>query len=365
MNVMRSGHVREVIANSYQYVIVDEYQDCSIDQHRLIVSLSEICATVVFGDPLQGIFDFGNSRQIQWDQHVVQHFPELVLDIRPWRWEKSNPQLGEWLFSIRQTLRAGEPIDLLGAPINWEPLESLADGVRVCRSLMQGEGTVVAISGNSRIDALSVAKCLEGDYSLMEELEGEFVLRFADIVDSWDGAKIAKAMIDFAQESAIGSDDLFDLNDVVGIIQGVPISHGGRVHIQDVIDQFNEVISLPTQNAVLTAMRALANLPKFKIYRESAWKEVRMALQVGVSDSSASVRETVLRARREIRHRGRSPEPRIVSRTLLIKGQEYDHAVILDAGVHNAKNLYVALTRGKKSVTVLSPSPQLLPDFDS
>jgi ATP-dependent exoDNAse (exonuclease V) beta subunit len=44
-----------------------------------------------------------------------------------------------------------------------------------------------------------------------------------------------------------------------------------------------------------------------------------------------------------------------VSRTLLVKGLEYDHVLLPDiADFDDAKNLYVALTRGSKSLTVLS-----------
>jgi len=37
-----------------------------------------------------------------------------------------------------------------------------------------------------------------------------------------------------------------------------------------------------------------------------------------------------------------------------VKGLEFDHAVVLDADEMNANNLYVALTRGAKTLTVVS-----------
>jgi hypothetical protein len=40
---------------------VDEYQDCSLDQHELICLLSEILPCRILGDPLQGIFSFTNG----------------------------------------------------------------------------------------------------------------------------------------------------------------------------------------------------------------------------------------------------------------------------------------------------------------
>jgi DNA helicase IV len=52
---------------------------------------------------------------------------------------------------------------------------------------------------------------------------------------------------------------------------------------------------------------------------------------------------------------------RIVSRPVLIKGLEYDHAVVLDADVHTPTALYVALTRARQTLTILSQAPILRP----
>ena len=44
---------------------------------------------------------------------------------------------------------------------------------------------------------------------------------------------------------------------------------------------------------------------------------------------------------------------RIVSRTLLIKGLEFDHSVVLDPSELDAKHLYVAMTRGARTLSIL------------
>ena len=58
---------------------------------------------------------------------------------------------------------------------------------------------------------------------------------------------------------------------------------------------------------------------------------------------------------------GRPVEHRTVSRTLLVKGLEFEHAVVLNGAEHDVRNLYVAMTRGSKSLTVLSESPTMRP----
>ncbi|HCN38712.1 MAG TPA: hypothetical protein DIS77_00170 [Rothia sp.] len=44
----------------------------------------------------------------------------------------------------------------------------------------------------------------------------------------------------------------------------------------------------------------------------------------------------------------------MAARTLLVKGLEYDHVIIANlANFTDPRNLYVALTRARKSVTIL------------
>src|SRR3546814_7007805 len=46
--------VREVIAASYDRILIDEYQDRHGLQHQLAVELSSIVPTLIFGDPKIG-----------------------------------------------------------------------------------------------------------------------------------------------------------------------------------------------------------------------------------------------------------------------------------------------------------------------
>lgn len=54
--VLRNRHVRDVLTISYSHLLIDEYQDCSLAQHALVLELAQaIPACAVFGDRLQGI----------------------------------------------------------------------------------------------------------------------------------------------------------------------------------------------------------------------------------------------------------------------------------------------------------------------
>jgi superfamily I DNA/RNA helicase len=64
-------------------LIVDEYQDCTITQHALIRVLGTLLPVRVLGDPLQAIYDFGESATVDWNPDVVTAYPPLELPTEP------------------------------------------------------------------------------------------------------------------------------------------------------------------------------------------------------------------------------------------------------------------------------------------
>ena len=49
-----------------------------------------------------------------------------------------------------------------------------------------------------------------------------------------------------------------------------------------------------------------------------------------------------------------------VSRTLLMKGLQFDHAIVPDSGALGTNNLYVALTRASRTLHVLADKSSVL-----
>ena len=67
------------------------------------------------------------------------------------------------------------------------------------------------------------------------------------------------------------------------------------------------------------------------------------------------------KAREERRFYSRALGKRSVGSTLLVKRLEADQVVLVDTHGMNAKNLYVALTRGAKRIVVCSTTQYLPP----
>ena len=96
-------------------------------------------------------------------------------------------------------------------------------------------------------------------------------------------------------------------------------------------------------------------------HRPAVLRACIKALELCDGTKGVSFHEAAIRVREQNRLVGRPLPRRAVGSTLLLKGLEAEVAVILDAGALDARNLYVAMTRGSKNLTVCASSAILNP----
>ena len=102
--------------------------------------------------------------------------------------------------------------------------------------------------------------------------------------------------------------------------------------------------------------------PAVKAVRADLFNRMRGVLNQHVLYPSLTLREAAERYHAEFRYRGRPVgRRRLIGTTLLVKGLEFDHAIVLDARSLSRKELYVALTRGARSLTIISTTAMLTP----
>lgn len=95
--------------------------------------------------------------------------------------------------------------------------------------------------------------------------------------------------------------------------------------------------------------------PEVTTYRRDLFGRMMGVLRVHEDNPSLTFTEAAKRYQREFRHSGRPiRHNKLIGTTLLVKGLEYDHAIILEAESMSSKHLYVALTRGAKSITIVT-----------
>lgn len=172
--------IRRIVQVSYQGVYVDEYQDCSLAQHRIVLKLARDLPCRVLGDPLQGIFDFAGQNPVEWNRDVIGNFQLLGQLETPQRWVRvGTPAIGEWLKTVREHLEHGQGIDLrIGLPegvrfvavIKAEEMEKIQGNT--CRYfLCGGHETVIGIhKGSQRYKAKchKLARNVSGKFSSIE-----------------------------------------------------------------------------------------------------------------------------------------------------------------------------------------------------
>jgi len=73
----------------------------------------------------------------------------------------------------------------------------------------------------------------------------------------------------------------------------------------------------------------------------------------------SSLVDAAIAVRERRRNAGRNLPSRGVGSTLLLKGLEAEHAVVLNADEMNARHFYVAISRASHSLTIFSKSPVL------
>ena len=87
------------------------------------------------------------------------------------------------------------------------------------------------------------------------------------------------------------------------------------------------------------------------------------ALQLCDCQNGPTFQDAAVTMREQNRLIGRHLPKRAVGSTLLLKGLEADVAVVLNAGALDARNFYVATTRGSKALTICCPTPVINPTY--
>lgn len=353
--VLRLPIGRRVVAASYQGIFVDEYQDCSLPQHDFILALAETLPCRVLGDPLQAVFDFTSEPTVTWKTHVEAEFRPFAIDPVPWRWQSKNPKLGAWLLRVREAIQSGTPIDLSRGEARWRKTQQsdrAGDVARkTCFEFKRSEGTVVAIHGWAQ-QCHKLAGQLGGAFTSIEPIDAPDLFAHAAHIHRTRGDRRVLALIAFVKICATRV--ATELGTIAAAFekgrakQCAAKKHGAVLRALLAVAESDDLSSL------LTAIRAMVEIPGVVVNR----RELLGAMEAAIREFDLSVHSDLAASAWAVRQRtsllGRTPYRRIVARTLLVKGLEYDHAIVLQPTGLSPQHLYVALTRGARSLTVLN-----------
>lgn len=358
--LMQEGHVDDVLAASFSNQFVDEYQDCSIDQHAIVYYGSRQLPTCVLGDPLQAVFNFGGELP-GWDTHVCKYFPPQGELSTPWRWKNVGTEpLGLWLLEVRNRLANNQSVDLSSAPkyVQWIELDGTDDHFK------RAKAASIPAPYNGRVLIIGDSWSPPNQRSIASQTPGATTVESVDLRD----------FIQFAQRFCLTAHDALDqlidfADDVLTGIGATALRarlatlQAGRER-NPPTDAEQAALNFQSQITYRSAVNFLVELNKqsgVRAHRPLVFNACIRAMNEADPANPTSLHEAAIRAREQIRQMGRALPRRGVGSTLTLKGLEAEVAVIMNPDAMTAADLYVSMTRGSMSLVICSPKQTLKP----
>jgi len=351
-----------IVRSSYAGLYVDEYQDCSAQQHFLIDSLAQQLPCRLLGDPMQAIFGFADN-PVDWGLSVYPHYKKLGELQIPWRWnEAGSKELGAWLDDVRNRLQAGEKISLHGQLPKGIKVEKVdiddhknSSRLNLFYRAKREKGSVIAIrSGDPRSKHMnhSLARMLGGTFSSIEEVEGKDLSSF---INKLEKQPTQKERLLLAIEFSIKC--FTKINNVLSAAtkRGEYSKQTKATKHPDVLNAANLYLEDSSPTNLKNLFNTIGATPETAPYRRDLLNRLIAVLNLNIDHPDLNLKETLQRFQSEFRHSGRPLAlNKLIGTTLLVKGLEFDHAIIINADKMAPKDLYVALTRGAKTITITS-----------
>jgi len=362
--LLKSGHISDIIRANYSRIIVDEYQDCSVHQHGIVLWASKTIPICALGDPMQAIFGFGDDGLPDWNDEVCRHFPLGGELCTPWRWRNvGNEELGQWLLDVRGLLLERSAVDLGDRPDSVRIVELQGDAqdhdrlvaAAVCEHREDGDKTLVIGDSRSAESRYRIAKRVPGMITV-EPVDLRDLIRFARRVNCTNESCI-RDTLEFAASVITNVAPAQVLRRIDSLAAGR--ARRGPSELEQLA---LEVKAQPSISGVASLLSACSKQPGSRTYRPAVLRACLRALQLSISTQGLTISDAAVRIREENRAFGRQIPRHAIGSTLLLKGLEADHVVVLNADDLDPENLYVAMTRGAKSVTLCTKVQHLHPE---
>lgn len=375
--------VMRVVTQSYSHLYVDEYQDCTLDQHKIIMLMSEELPTHLLGDPLQGIFDFAQPIvDFEKDLLSFKHYDFLQI---PWRWKNAGKEtLGELILDMRQSLLNNRSANLvtnkeagyfihnvqiqqrqefflhmLGPFLNV--LSQRSNSILVifpsyidCKGIPRGTVSD-RCSAKPQIDVLN-------EFTLIEAIDDTSYYKCAKSLD-YLLENLPRARKPYKRLSDILDDLSFKNSDITDWISDkrvkVKRDNTKKVKAEALSNVVSSIIKCPSYRTLIELFTMIKSDLRWKAKRADIFSSVFRCLKMA-NENATSVLEEMKKHKNRIRQVGRRIEGHCIGTTLLTKGLEFDTVVLIEADkMKSSKDFYVAISRACKEVHIFTTSSTL------
>lgn len=344
----------EVLKATYTGIVVDEYQDCIQEQHKIMLAMNQHLPIRVLGDPMQGIFSFAGNL-VDWN-HL--EYPIIEVSTKPWRWQKSNPALGNYLMNVRKRLlpaltgqKCKFQIDTNDRSVEIVDPNKFT-GYSLLKELKQYSSVIYITQWPNQ--QLNLCLRMPGIFQYDEKQDCDELFKYAKLFDKQKGATLALTVIKFVAKCAtkVGSEiasyknrlkaDSFDFSRI-------------RKHTD-----FGSILAETAQDiskdTILKMLVWFSKNSTFKQYRTELLSEMKRSVRYAI-DHDQCIFNAANHIRTDPALQKRYTGFRFLSsRTLLSKGLEFDCVVIDMRNPLSVKDFYVAMTRAMKKIYIISSS---------
>ena len=379
--LLQSNLVQSIIKSSYDGVFVDEYQDCTLDQHEMVMALAQSLPLRLLGDPLQGIFSFDSKPLVDFDRDL-SIFERFDILNYPWRWQNSNPKLGQEMLRLRLCLETNAPVNLQNKSDIGFYVVSLSendqDSLRILTNQLRSHDTesllVICPSYKepNKIGRVVFKGNLDDRIKIKQrvDLGNRYVI--IDALDSDEDYSCARKIDTFVEQCSTKRrikkvsrfyDLLCTLHLKMSEIKKWIDKKGNRLIAKQkekatlskaLSEKFSIFESRPTLEGLHDLINLVVSLPAVKYYHSDLYSLINRCFQVAQAND-ISMLEAMKLIKGRIRHQGRKIQGRVIGTTLLTKGLEFDTVVVWNAHkFEDAKNFYVAISRACKKLILLT-----------
>lgn len=362
--------VRTVVETSYSDIWVDEYQDCSLMQHKIILKMGQSLPIHIFGDPLQQIYTFsGTSVDFNKDLSEFTKF-ELYTPMR-WQIPGHSKELGEYILNIREKLNKKEDIDLRSESCEQVQIEEIQDGLLPRgKSIYKFRKTLRTLEENSVLVIIPAYSNLgKGNYSNRINFKRQFDFKNEyfpiEAIDSKIYYDSAKYLDEFLLSVP-------NMNIYSGLYELLIRLSFNKTQIDGWINKRRNSLVVKTKDvdgynclrqtlSSLQSEPSYANLQKVIEFfgdkcgcsHEYLLKTIHKCFKI--CEEGKTMYDCMCYIKNKVRMCGRKVNGKCIGTTLLTKGLEFDAVVIVDAdSILDAKNFYVAISRACKKLIIFT-----------
>ncbi len=375
--------VRRIITQSYSHLYVDEYQDCTLDQHKFVMLVSEELPTHLLGDPLQGIFDFAQPIvDFEKDLLSFNHYNFLQT---PWRWANvGNESLGLFIFDLRKALVEKAEINLAtnkeaGYFIhNIDNLQRNEFFLKKLRPFLNGlsskSDSILVVFPNYEDEKRILRGTISDRCAVKPQIDTKNEYTLIEAIDDSSYYKCAKSLDDFIEKLPrlrrpykklidILNDLSFKKSDVTHWISEDRVKKKRdnikKIKSEALSNIVCSVIKSPSYSTLLRLFTMIKYDLKWRAKRTDVFSSLFACLK-SANENDTLILEEMKKYKNRIRQIGRRVEGRCIGTTLLTKGLEFDIVVLIEADkIKSSKDFYVAISRACKEVHIFTSNATL------